>query len=174
MDFLAWRFPENAGPDLLQSPWFSAQAFRMSDNQIAAVVELPAETLHEHLSGWGIEVNHDVAAKNNVVPTSRGLTRVQQVHVLKIDLLAQLLLDPVMAAPFAVASLKVTGQPCRIWQLNPAGFINAPACLFQNPSRNIRGKNLPGIGVHCLETGGHDNGHRIGLFSRGTTCAPSA
>jgi len=174
MAFSVLGFPKDTRFDLLQPTRFPLQRFRMPDDKIAAVVELPAESLDELLGRCAVEVNHDIPAKNNVIQVACGIARVDKVPALKIDLLAQLLLHPVIAAPRAFAFLKVARQPCRVWQFDLPLFVDAPARLFQNPGRNIGGKDLPGILVHRLEAGGHDNGHRVGFFSRGTSRAPRA
>ena len=60
-------FTVDRGRHLGESMPQPGDTFWMPDEQVTAVLQAPVKFFHQNLLGLGVEINHDIATKNNIV-----------------------------------------------------------------------------------------------------------
>jgi len=150
----------------------AAQAFRMADEQMSARLQLLRQFSNQRFLRGPVEVNHHVAAENQLAALGEGISRLEQVQVLEPDVSAQLFAHTKTALPLADPALKIPTQQFRWNRSDFFTIVNGLLRPREHARGNIRGVNRP-IPVQPEQFRQHD-GQRVRFLAGGGGRAPRA
>ena len=82
----------------------------MADQQMSARLQLFREFSNQDFLRGPVEINHHVAAKNQLEPLAERVLRLEQIQVLEPDVFAQRLADAEASFPLADPALEIAPE----------------------------------------------------------------
>src|SRR5262245_5505414 len=115
----------------------------MSNHQVTAWGELSGKPLDGGRARGRIEIDHDIAAENHVLPWKGGIFGLENIDPLEAQALLEFGLDSTGAGSHTDTLLKITPQQFRWHRLDSIQPVNTLLSLAKHSPGDIRGSDLP-------------------------------